>query len=147
MPSIDKARSQNQNQLLDWLFVNGTRFFALLVLSLLAAFLISLVYGSLPSMHKFGWRFLTSFEWNPVTENFGAAGAILGTLITSLIALIIAVPVSFALFLTELSPLWLRRPLGIAIELLAGIPSIIFGIWGLFVFAPFFGDNIQPCII
>lgn len=133
---------------LDWLFQNTTRFFAFLVFSTLIAIIVSLVYGAWPSLQRFGLGFLTSGEWNPVTEEFGASVAILGTLITSAIALVIAVPVSFgiALFLTELSPLWLRRPLGVAIELLAGIPSIIYGMWGLFVFAPYFADNVQPWI-
>lgn len=133
---------------LDWLFQNTTRFFAFFVFSTLIAIIISLVYGAWPSLQRFGLGFLTSGEWNPVTEEFGASVAILGTLITSAIALVIAVPVSFgiALFLTELSPLWLRRPLGVAIELLAGIPSIIYGMWGLFVFAPYFADNVQPWI-
>ena len=133
---------------LDWLFQNTTRLFAFLVFSTLIAIIVSLVYGAWPSLQRFGLGFLTSGEWNPVTEEFGASVAILGTLITSAIALVIAVPVSFgiALFLTELSPLWLRRPLGVAIELLAGIPSIIYGMWGLFVFAPYFADNVQPWI-
>lgn len=134
---------------MDFLFRNSTRLFALLVFSTLIAILVSLLYGAWPAMQKFGFGFITSTEWNPVTEEFGAGVAILGTLITSAIALVIALPVSFgiALFLTELSPLWLRRPLGIAIELLAGIPSIIYGMWGLFVFAPYFSENIQPWIV
>lgn len=131
---------------LDWLFRNLTRFFAFLVFSLLIAIILSLVYGAMPSLREFGFSFLTTSEWNPVTEKFGALIPILGTLTTSAIALIIAIPVSFgiALFLTELSPLWMRRPLGIAVELLAGIPSIIYGMWGLFVFAPYFADHVQP---
>lgn len=136
------------NQRLDWLFINSTRFFAFCVLFTLVAIMLSLVYGSWPSIQKFGFGFITGMEWNPVTEQFGAAIPIFGTLVTSAIALVIAVPVSFgiALFLTELSPLWLRRPLGSAIELLAGIPSIIYGMWGLFVFAPYFADHVQPWI-
>ncbi len=130
----------------DWVFLNVTRLFAILTLLILLGILASLVYGALPSIHKFGAAFLWSSEWNPPMENFGAKVHIYGTVATSLIALIIAVPVSFgiALFLTELSPLWLRRPLGIAIELLAGIPSIVYGMWGLLVFAPIFGQYIQP---
>lgn len=141
-------RQHDNNRKLDWLFVNSTRFFAFLVFSTLIAIMISLVYGSWPTIQKFGFGFITGSEWNPVTEEFGAAIPIFGTLLTSAIALIIAVPVSFgiALFLTELSPLWLRRPLGTAIELLAGIPSIIYGMWGLFVFAPYFADHVQPWI-
>src|SRR6185295_10285642 len=124
----------------DALFENLTRFFALVVFSLLAAILISLVIGSQVTLEKYGLRFLWNAEWDPVREDFGALVPIYGTLMTSLIALLIGVPVSFgiALFLTELSPAWLKRPLGTAIELLAAIPSIIYGMWGLFVFAPLF---------
>ncbi len=132
----------------DWVFRNLTRLFALLTLLLLAAILVSLLYGALPSLAKFGLAFLWRAEWNPPMEEFGGQVHIYGTLVTSLIALIIAVPVSFgiALFLTELSPPWLRRPLGVAIELLAGIPSIVYGMWGLLVFAPLFGQFIQPLL-
>ena len=92
----------------------------------------------MPAFQEFGFGFLTAQSWNPVTEKFGALAPIYGTIMTSLIAMLIAVPfgLMIAMFLTELCPLWLRRPIGIAIELLAGIPSIIYGIWGLFVFAP-----------
>jgi len=133
----------------DLLFVNATRAFAFIVLMLLLGILASLVYGSLPSIHKFGFKFITNESWNPVTNDFGAVVPALGTVATSLIALLIGVPISFgiALFLTEISPTWLKRPLGIAVELLAGIPSIIYGMWGLFVFAPFFGDHIEPWMI
>ncbi|MGV8934971.1 MAG: phosphate ABC transporter permease subunit PstC [Gallionellaceae bacterium] len=132
----------------DILFRVITRISAFSVLVLLAAIIVSLVIGSLPAIKAFGFGFLGSPEWNPVTEEFGALVPIVGTLVTAGIALLIAVPVSFgiALFLTELSPRWLRRPLGIAVELLAGIPSIIYGMWGLFVFAPLFGDYIEPWI-
>src|SRR5258705_10196917 len=134
------------NALMDALFRNLTRFFALAVFSLLAAILVSLVYGSSLSVQKFGPGFLFRDEWNPVTEEFGALVPIVGTLVTSFIALAIAIPVSFgiAMFLTELSPVWLRRPLGTAIEMLAAIPSIIYGMWGLFVFAPIFQTHVQP---
>jgi phosphate transport system permease protein len=113
---------------------------------LLVGIVVSLVISSWPSIQKFGFSFLWTSEWNPPMERFGALIPIYGTLITSVIALIIAVPVSFgiALFLTELSPLWLRRPLGTAIELLAAIPSIVYGMWGLLVFAPIFASYIQP---
>jgi phosphate transport system permease protein len=132
----------------DILFRLITRMSAFSVLILLAAIIVSLVVGSLPAIKAFGFNFLSSSEWNPVTDEFGALVPIVGTLVTASIALLIAVPVSFgiALFLTELSPRWLRRPLGIAVELLAGIPSIIYGMWGLFVFAPLFGDYIEPWI-
>jgi phosphate transport system permease protein len=130
---------------LDLLFRLATRFFAFLVLLLLAGIIVSLLAGSLPALRAFGPGFLTSPQWNPVTEQFGALVPIVGTLTTSLIALLIGIPVSFgiALFLTELSPIWMRRPLGTAIELLAAIPSIIYGMWGLFVFAPAFAQ-LQP---
>jgi len=133
----------------DVLFRNTTRFFAFLVLLLMLGIIASLVWGGWLSIKTFGFGFFTSTAWNPVTGEFGAAVPIYGTLITSFIALLIGVPVSFgiALFLTELSPAWLRRPLGITIELLAGIPSIIYGMWGLFVFAPVFADHIQPWLI
>jgi phosphate transport system permease protein len=144
---IDPADLKRQH-LFDMLFRNGTRIFAFLVLLLLGGIIASLLIGSLPSIQKFGLGFLTSTEWDPVQENFGALVPIVGTLVTSFIALLIGIPVSFgiALYLTELSPKWLKRPLGIAIELLAGIPSIIYGMWGLFIFAPWFGDNVQPWI-
>jgi phosphate transport system permease protein len=126
-----------------------TRFFALLVFSLLAAILISLAIGSQLTLEKYGFRFIWSSEWDPVREEFGALVPIYGTLVTSLIAMLIGVPVSFgiALFLTELSPRWLKRPLGTAIELLAAIPSIIYGMWGLFVFTPIFQTHVQPLLI
>ncbi len=120
---------------------------ALLVLATLGAIIAMLVAGAWPAIEKFGFfRFLTSAEWNPVTETFGALTPIYGTLVTSAIAILIGLPVSFgiALFVTELCPAWLKRPVSTAIELLAAIPSIIYGMWGLFVFAPFFSENIQP---
>ncbi|HXU94561.1 MAG TPA: phosphate ABC transporter permease subunit PstC, partial [Gallionella sp.] len=131
---------------LDVLFRNLTRICAFGVLLLLAAIIGSLVIGSMPAIHAFGFGFLTSPDWDPVNDQFGALIPIIGTLVTSGIALLIAIPVSFgiAIFLTELSPRILRRPLGIAVELLAGIPSIIYGMWGLFVFAPLFADHVEP---
>ncbi|ARU30708.1 phosphate ABC transporter permease subunit PstC [Sulfuriferula sp. AH1] len=133
----------------DALFRNATRLFAFIVLALLLSIIISLIVGSMPSIKAFGFGFLTSDDWNPVTDKFGALVPITGTIATSIIALLIGVPISFgiALFLTELSPNWLKRPLGIAIELLAGIPSIIYGMWGLFVFAPMFAEHVQPWLI
>ena len=141
-------RIQRQ-RMLDRAFRYVTMFFALLVLVILGAIIISLVEGSLPALRKFGWGFLTTERWNPVTEIFGARAPIYGTLMTSAIAMIVGIPVSFgiAIFLTELAPEWLKRPMGTAIELLAGIPSIIYGIWGLFVFAPFLQRNVQPLLI
>ena len=105
--------------------------------------------GAWPALQKFGFGFLTTQSWNPVTEQFGAIAPIYGTIVTSFIAMAIAVPIGLmiALFLTELCPMALRRPIGIAIELLAGIPSIIYGIWGLFIFAPFLQGTLQPALI
>ncbi|MEO7760800.1 MAG: hypothetical protein ABIS68_02685, partial [Casimicrobiaceae bacterium] len=138
-----------RNAFADPLFRRLTQFFAFLVFSLLAAILISLAIGSWPAMKAFGFAFIFTANWDPVKEQFGALIPIFGTLVTSGIAMLIAVPVSFgiALFLTELSPTWLRRPLATAIELLAAIPSIIYGMWGLFVFAPWFMDYAQPFLI
>ncbi|MFA6014875.1 MAG: phosphate ABC transporter permease subunit PstC [Gallionellaceae bacterium] len=146
MHTLDN-RLKRQN-LLDILFRGVTRLSAFAVLALLIGIIISLFIGSKLSIDAFGWGFLTSSEWNPVTEQFGALVPIAGTIATATIALLIAVPVSFgiALFLTELSPQWMRRPLGIAIELLAGIPSIIYGMWGLFVFVPIFAEYVEPWI-
>ena len=130
----------------DKLFYHGTRLCALAVLLVIVAIIISLISGALPAIKKFGLGFISSTDWNPVTEEFGALVSIYGTLITSAIAMAIGVPVSFgiALFITELCPVWLKRPIGIAIELLAAIPSIIYGMWGLFIFAPLFGDYVEP---
>ena len=133
----------------DGLFYQLTRASAIIVLILLAGIILSLVFGAALALGTFGFNFLISERWNPVTEVFGAAAPIYGTVVTSLIALLIAAPVGLliALFLTELCPMMLRRPIGIAIELLAGIPSIIYGIWGLFVFAPFLQQTLQPFLI
>ncbi len=137
------------NALFDAVFKNLTRIAALSVLGLLLAIIVSLVVGSQVTLSKYGFSFLTSSEWDPVASEYGALVPIVGTLLTSIIALLIAVPVSFgiALFLTELAPAWLRRPLGTAIEMLAAIPSIIYGMWGLFVFAPLFQTYVQPTMI
>ncbi|MFW2176541.1 MULTISPECIES: phosphate ABC transporter permease subunit PstC [unclassified Moraxella] len=138
-----------KQQRLDWLFVNATRFFAFLVLLLLGGILVSLFLGALPSIKQFGFGFYTSSDWDTGMDSYGALAPIYGTLVTSVIAILVAVPVSFgiAMFLTELCPNWLKRPLGIAIELLAGVPSIIYGMWGFFVFAPWFSEHIQPWLI
>ncbi|MFA6061100.1 MAG: phosphate ABC transporter permease subunit PstC [Gallionella sp.] len=146
MPMFSHDARLKRQSIFDALFRNLTRLAAFGVLALLAAILFSLVMGSMPAIRAFGFGFLTSPDWDPVNDKFGALIPIVGTLITSVIALIIAIPVSFgiALFLTELSPRVLRRPLGVAIELLAGIPSIIYGMWGLFVFAPLFADHVEP---
>ncbi len=127
------------------LFFNLTRAAATLTLVVLAGIIVSLVISSWPTITKFGFAFITSATWDPPNEKFGALVPIYGTLVTSFIALIVAVPVSFgiALFLTELSPAWLRRPLGTAIELLAAIPSIVYGMWGLLVFSPIFASYVE----
>src|SRR5215470_3570686 len=134
---------------LDRLFRLGTFFFALLVLALLSGVILALIVGAWPAFATFGFAFLFTEIWNPVTEKFGALAPIYGTLVTSALAMLFGVPVSFgiAMFITELCPPWLKRPLGIAIELLAGIPSIIYGIWGLFVLAPFLQQTVQPFLI
>ena len=126
-----------------------TRSAVLVVLALLSGVILALFIGSMPALRAFGFSFITTETWNPVTEKFGALAPIYGTLVTSFIAMVIAVPVGLmiAFFLTELCPMWLRRPIGIAIELLAGIPSIIYGIWGLFVLAPFLQQHVQPFLI
>jgi phosphate transport system permease protein len=144
-----RARLLDRLRLGDLAFRQTTRAAAVGVLLLLTGVIISLVAGSLPALRTFGFEFLTTERWNPVTEKFGALAPIYGTIITSFIAMLIAVPVGLmiAFFLTELCPQWLRRPIGIAIELLAGIPSIIYGIWGLFIFAPFLQDTLQPFLI
>ncbi|MBS0346468.1 MAG: phosphate ABC transporter permease subunit PstC [Proteobacteria bacterium] len=132
----------------DALFHQLTRFFAFSVLAILAAILGSLLYGAWPAIKEFGFGFPFSSEWNPVTDKFGGLISVYGTLSTSVIALVVAIPVSFgiAVFLTELCPPALRSPLGIAVELLAAVPSIIYGMWGLFVFAPLFADYVQPAL-
>jgi phosphate transport system permease protein len=122
---------------------------AVAVLVILGGVITSLVQGAAPALRTFGLSFVTEERWNPVTERFGALAPIYGTLITSFIAMLIAIPFGLliTIFLTEICPMWLRRPIGIAVELLAGIPSIIYGIWGLFVFAPFLQQHLQPVII
>lgn len=135
--------------LTDAVFHAVSRASAVLVLVLLGGVAVSLFVGSWDALSKFGLSFLVTESWNPVKENFGAAAPIYGTIVTSAIAILIAVPIGIgiAIFLTELCPRPLRRPIGIAIELLAGIPSIIYGIWGLFVFAPFIQTKVQPFVI
>jgi phosphate transport system permease protein len=135
----------NWGRLPDKLFGIAAKGAAILTLVMLIGILLSLVIGALPAMQKFGFGFLTSSTWDPVKEEFGGLVMIYGTLATSFIALLIAVPVSFgiALFLTELSPAWLKRPLGTAIELLAAVPSIVYGMWGLLVFGPILATYVQ----
>ncbi len=133
----------------DRLFLLVTFTFAAVVLVALAGILVSLVVEAWPAFREFGFGFLTGTRWSPADEVFGAVISVYGTLVTSCIALLLAVPISFgiAVFLTETCPKSLRRPLGTAIELLAGVPSIIYGFWGLFVLAPVFQEYIQPLLI
>ncbi|MFC5481010.1 phosphate ABC transporter permease subunit PstC [Massilia suwonensis] len=130
----------------DFLFHKLTLLFAASVLLALVGIIVSLAIGAAPAFKEFGAGFINTVEWDPVEDKFGALIAIWGTLATSLIALLVAFPISFgiALFLTEICPIPLRRPMGTAVELLAGVPSIIYGMWGLFVFAPLFADHVQP---
>ncbi|MDG5496750.1 phosphate ABC transporter permease subunit PstC [Niveispirillum sp. BGYR6] len=139
------GRYQRQDRYFQWL----TGGFALFVLLLLGGIVLSILDGAWPALRQFGFGFLVTETWNPVTEKFGALAPIFGTLVTSIIAMLVGVPLGFgiAVFLTERCPPVLKRPLGIAVELLAGIPSIIYGIWGLFVLAPFLQHHVQPFLI
>ncbi len=157
MPQIESASSRAHTRgkaiksfaSSDTFFRRLTQSAALVVLLILGGAILSLIKGSIPAFQAFGFGFFTTEVWNPVTEKFGAGAAIFGTLVTSVVSMAIAVPVGIgiAIFLTELCPPLLRRPVGIAIELLAGIPSIIYGIWGLFVLAPFLQQHVQPALI
>ena len=139
------AQSRRQRRQ-DALFRGVTRVFAFSVLAMLIGIIVSLAIGAAPAFQRFGIDFIWRTQWDPVTEEFGAVIPIFGTVVTSAIALIIAVPVSvgIAIFLTEICPKQLRRPLGTMIELLAAVPSIIYGMWGLFFFAPLFAETVQP---
>jgi len=147
--AVSRAAIMKRLRMTDQVFRLLTRAATLAVLGLLSGVILALVVGSLPAIKAFGPGFVVGEAWNPVTEQFGALAPIYGTLVTSIIAMVIAVPVGImiAFFLTELCPMMLRRPIAIAIELLASIPSIIYGIWGLFVFAPFVQKHIQPFLI
>ena len=129
----------------DKAFAAAAQSAAWITLALLAGIIASLVYGAWPAIREFGIGFLFSTDWDPVEDKYGGLVMIYGTLMTAAIALIIAVPVSFgiALFLTELAPNWLRRPLGVAVELLAAVPSIVYGMWGLLVFGPILATYVQ----
>jgi phosphate transport system permease protein len=135
-------------KIIDVIFENLTFIAALLIPLVLVLIFVCLTQGAWPAIQKFGLKFFTSADWDPVADNFGVLVPVCGTLMTSFLALLIAVPISFgiAIFLTEIAPDFIRRPFGIAIELLAAIPSIIYGMWGLFVFAPFCAKYIQPPI-
>ncbi len=149
--TIDAGRGAvlSRFRTVDSIFAGLTLGAALLVLVMLGGVIVSLVIGSMPAFQAFGFRFLVTETWNPNDDVYGALGAIYGTVVTSVIAMVIAVPVGLgiAIFLTELCPFALRKPIGMAIELLAGIPSIIYGIWGLFIFAPFLQNYIEPALI
>jgi phosphate transport system permease protein len=150
-PDLDRAAllsTMRKQRIQDFIFHKLTMLFAGSVLLVLLGIIISLVIGSAPAFKEFGLKFITTVDWDTNNDKYGAAIAIVGTLATSIIALAIAFPISFgiALFLTEICPAWLRRPMGTAVELLAGIPSIIYGMWGLFVFVPIFGKYIQPVL-
>ncbi|OZB47578.1 MAG: phosphate ABC transporter permease subunit PstC, partial [Polynucleobacter sp. 39-45-136] len=147
-PTPQALRIAKLQRIQDFLFHGITQFFALSVLLALLGIIISLIINAWPALDQFGFGFFFTKEWDIINGEFGGLIAIYGTLVTSLIALLIAVPLSFgiAVFLTELCPGPLRRPLGTAVELLAAVPSIIYGMFGLFVFAPIFADYIQPAL-
>ena len=141
-PTERAVRDARNDKLFGWLLMTC----ALLVLACLVGAAGATLWGGRHAFGAFGWHFLVSSAWDPSSDTYGALVPVYGTIATSLIALIIAVPVSFgiALYLSEVAPPWLRTPIASAIELLAGIPSIIYGMWGLFIFAPFFADYIKP---
>jgi len=147
----DRARALSAFKLGDITFYWVTRLSAISVLLILGGIIVSLIIGAWPAMREFGFQFLVTRRWAPSADPpvLGALGPIYGTLVTSFIAMLIAIPVGLgiAIFLTELCPQWLRRPIGIAIELLAGIPSIIYGMWGFFVLGPFLAYTFQPFMI
>src|SRR5579871_4826267 len=147
--AIADTRHAAGQRLREHLFRNATFAAAVLVLLLLGGVAVALVKGAWPALAHFKLRFVTREIWNPVTDQYGALAPVYGTLVTSLLAMLIAIPISFgiAIFLTELAPVWLKRPVGVAIELLAAVPSIIFGIWGLFVLAPILQRHVQPWLI
>jgi len=145
LPADSRAqRDAGADRLFRWVVTAA----GLFVLVSLAAAALSMLWGGREAFRMFGWGFFTSTEWDPVRQQFGAFVPIMGTLLSSAIAIIIAVPVSFgiALYLTEVAPAWLRTPVGAAVELLAGIPSIIYGMWGLFVLAPFLAEHVYPWV-
>ena len=145
-PSRTKARGSNLG---DLIFAGLARSAGVLVLILLGAIIVELFIGGLPAFRKFGFQFLVSTEWDPVQQEFGAAVSVFGTIVTAVLALLLAVPLAFgiAFYLTELAPQWLRRPVGTAIELLAAVPSIIYGMWGFFVIDPLMAQYVQPVLI
>ena len=147
--TMDSRKSRLGMRLGDPVFRSLTFAFTILVLLILGGVIVVLFEGSWPALRLFGPAFLWTASWNPVTENFGALVPLVGTIVTSIIAMLIGVPFSFGLafFLTEICPHRIRQPIAIAIELLAAVPSIIYGIWGLFVLAPLFQHNVEPFLI
>lgn len=145
MQTAARSFSRSSGQIADMIFGWVVRGAAALTLLVLIGIIGSLLVGAWPSIQTFGLGFLVNSEWDPARDVYGGLAMIYGTIVTSIIALVIAVPVSFgiALFLTELSPKWLKRPLGTAIELLAAIPSIVYGMWGLLVFSPLLAEYVQ----
>jgi phosphate transport system permease protein len=141
--------TRRQRRIGDPIFAAVATISGVFVLVLLGSLILSLFIGGLPAFRRFGLGFLTSAEWDPVREVFGAAVSVYGTLLTSVLALALAVPISFgiAFYLTELAPGWLRRPVGTAIELLAAVPSIIYGMWGFFVIVPIMSQYVEPTLI
>jgi phosphate transport system permease protein len=143
-----RLKARKHGNIGDPLFRSLTRLAALIVFGILVGIAVALAFGAAPAFRAFGPAFFVTSAWNPVEEHFGALAPACGTLITSAIALLLAVPISFgiAIFLTELAPKWMRRPVGTAVELLAAVPSIVYGMWGLFAFAPFYAAHIQPAL-
>ncbi len=147
-PALRGAR-RSSGSFGDLIFAGTAKGAGLLVLVILSAIIISLFIGGLPAFRAFGPNFLINPDWDPVQQIFGAGVPIYGTLITAVLAIVLAVPLAFgsAFYLTELAPQWFRRPVGTAIELLAAVPSIIYGMWGFFIIVPIMGDYIQPFFI
>ena len=148
MQQAHRTASRGAN-LGDFIFASLTRVAGVFVLVLLGAIIVTLFIGGLPAFQKFGVGFLTSTDWDPVQEVYGAAVPVFGTVVTAVLALIVSVPLAFgiAFYLTELAPQWLRRPVGTAIELLAAVPSIIYGMWGFFVIVPVMAEYVEPAMI
>lgn len=148
-PAIAMNKVSRRFARVDAFYRNITRLSAFAVFAVLAGVIASLYFGAMPAILKYGAEFLWTNSWNPVTEKFGGLAQIYGTFVSSALAMLLAVPVGIgvAIFLTELAPWFIKRPVGIAIELLAGIPSIIYGMWGLFIFAPFLQTTVQPPVI
>lgn len=151
VPESEPSKQSRQGAsgvLADKAFKGAAFFFASLVLVVLAAIIAMLFRDAWPAFHTFGLDFFVTAQWDVVNDQYGALVPIVGTLVTSFIAILIGIPVSFgiALFITLMAPVWLKRPVGIAVELLAAVPSIIYGMWGLFYFAPWFAENLQPLL-